>query len=59
VSLAPAEAARVTEALARQGVYLSELRPAEVSLEDVFLQLTGEPAAPEPVPAGAEAGGAA
>jgi len=59
VSLAPAEAARVTETLARQGVYLSELRPAEVSLEDVFLQLTGEPAAPEPVPAGAEAGGAA
>jgi ABC-2 type transport system ATP-binding protein len=42
VALAPADAARVTEALARQGVYLSELRPAEVSLEDVFLQLTGD-----------------
>jgi ABC-2 type transport system ATP-binding protein len=42
VALPPAEAGRVTEALARHGVYLSELRPAEVSLEDVFLQLTGD-----------------
>jgi ABC-2 type transport system ATP-binding protein len=54
VFLPPVEAARVTEALARQGVYLSELRPAEVSLEDVFLQLTGEAPTPEPAaPAGA------
>jgi ABC-2 type transport system ATP-binding protein len=59
VFLPPAEAARVTEALARHGVYLSELRPAEVSLEDVFLQLTGERPAAEPVAAGSEAGGAA
>jgi ABC-2 type transport system ATP-binding protein len=57
VFLPPAEAGRVTESLARRGVYLSELRPAEVSLEDVFLQLTGERPA-EPVAAGSEAGGA-
>jgi ABC-2 type transport system ATP-binding protein len=41
---APGEdAARVTEALARRGLYVSEIRPVEVSLEDVFLELTGEP----------------
>ncbi len=32
--------ARVTEVLAREGIYLSELRPEEVDLETVFLQLT-------------------
>lgn len=32
--------ARVTEALARAGIYLSELRPDEVDLETVFLELT-------------------
>jgi ABC-2 type transport system ATP-binding protein len=40
VSLPIAEAARVTEALARRQLYLSELRPEEVSLETVFLELT-------------------
>ena len=40
VSLPASQAARVTEALARQGLYLSELRPEEVSLETVFLELT-------------------
>jgi len=43
VSLPVAEAARVTEALARRGLYLSELRPEEVSLETVFLELTRDP----------------
>ncbi len=57
VYLPPDESARVTEALARRGMYLSELRPAEVSLEDVFLQLTGERPAAEPVAAGPETGG--
>jgi ABC-2 type transport system ATP-binding protein len=42
VDVRPAEAARVTRALAERGVFLSELRPVEVRLEDVFLELTGE-----------------
>jgi ABC-2 type transport system ATP-binding protein len=40
VELPAAEAARVTEVLAREGLYLSELRPEQVSLETVFLELT-------------------
>jgi ABC-2 type transport system ATP-binding protein len=40
----PADAApSVTRALAERGIYLSELRPAEVDLETVFLDLTAEP----------------
>jgi ABC-2 type transport system ATP-binding protein len=42
--VAPEEAGRVTKALADSGLYLSELRVDEASLEDVFLELTGEPA---------------
>jgi ABC-2 type transport system ATP-binding protein len=42
--VAPEEAGRVTKALAEAGLYLTELRPDEASLEDVFLELTGEPA---------------
>jgi ABC-2 type transport system ATP-binding protein len=45
--VAPEEAGRVTKALADAGLYLSELRPDEASLEDVFLELTGEPATVE------------
>jgi ABC-2 type transport system ATP-binding protein len=41
----PAEAALVTRTLAERGLYLSELRPDEASLEEVFLELTGEAAA--------------
>jgi ABC-2 type transport system ATP-binding protein len=38
--------ARITEVLAREGIYLSELRTEEVDLETVFLQLTeGDPGA--------------
>jgi len=40
VALAADDAARITEVLARAGIYLSELRPEEVDLETVFLQLT-------------------
>jgi ABC-2 type transport system ATP-binding protein len=40
VDLPIAEAARVTEVLARQRLFLSELRPEQVSLETVFLELT-------------------
>jgi ABC-2 type transport system ATP-binding protein len=40
VALPPAEAATVTQALAGQGLYLTELRPDEADLETVFLELT-------------------
>jgi ABC-2 type transport system ATP-binding protein len=44
IALGADEAARATEALARAGMYLSELRPEEVDLETVFLELTGDAA---------------
>ncbi len=40
VLLPAQEASRVTRALAEHGLYLSELRPDEVDLETVFLELT-------------------
>lgn len=40
VPLPATEGARVTEILASKGLFLSELRPEEVSLETVFLELT-------------------
>src|SRR5438477_3554601 len=40
VSLPPQQGARVTRALADAGLYLSELRAQEISLEDEFLELT-------------------
>jgi ABC-type multidrug transport system ATPase subunit len=40
VALPPEEAARITRALADRGLYLTELRPDEVDLETVFLELT-------------------
>jgi ABC-2 type transport system ATP-binding protein len=40
VNVSPREAARITKTLAQQGLYLSELRPDEEDLEDVFLKLT-------------------
>jgi ABC-2 type transport system ATP-binding protein len=40
VELPVAEAARVTETLSRRGLFLTELRPEQVSLETVFLELT-------------------
>jgi ABC-2 type transport system ATP-binding protein len=42
VAAAPADAARVTESLGREGLWLSELHADDVSLEDVFLELTGD-----------------
>ena len=50
VALEPSESARVTRALAARGLYLTELRPEEVDLERVFLELTREPVGEE-VPA--------
>jgi ABC-2 type transport system ATP-binding protein len=43
VRLPAGEAGRVTRALAERGIYLTELRPETVSLEAVFLELTGGP----------------
>jgi ABC-type multidrug transport system ATPase subunit len=43
VHLPATEGARVTEILASRGMFVSELRPEEVSLEDVFLELTQGP----------------
>ena len=42
VEIEPAQAARVSEVLAGHGLYPSELRPDEVDLETVFLELTEE-----------------
>jgi ABC-2 type transport system ATP-binding protein len=44
VDVPAGEAARVTQVLARKRLWVSELRPIEATLEDVFLELTGEPA---------------
>jgi ABC-2 type transport system ATP-binding protein len=43
VDLSPAHAARVSEVLGRRGVWVTELRTDEATLEDVFLQLTTTP----------------
>jgi ABC-2 type transport system ATP-binding protein len=43
VGLDPADGARVSRALAEQGLYLRELRAQEADLESVFLELTREP----------------
>ena len=40
-------AASVNARLVQEGVEVSELRPSEQSLEEVFLELTGEPAEEE------------
>ena len=40
VKASPDRAGRVTRVLAEAGIYLTELRPEEISLEAVFLDLT-------------------
>ena len=42
IDVDPGAAARVTQVLGEAGLWVSELRPREVSLEDVFLDLTSE-----------------
>jgi ABC-2 type transport system ATP-binding protein len=42
VAIAPAEAERVTRALAQEQQWVTDLRPEERSLEDLFLELTGD-----------------
>jgi ABC-2 type transport system ATP-binding protein len=44
VSVSPSQAAWVTRTLADGGLYLTELRPDEVDLETVFLELTSQTA---------------
>lgn len=39
------QATAISRALAEQQIWLAELRPQESSLEDVFMEITGEPAA--------------
>ncbi len=41
VDIAPADGARVSETLARQGLFPTELKADEVDLETVFMELTG------------------
>jgi ABC-2 type transport system ATP-binding protein len=48
VKLPADRASSITETLADQGLYLSELRPLEADLETVFLELTQDPAATLP-----------
>jgi ABC-2 type transport system ATP-binding protein len=44
VAIPPRDGAQVSRTLAAEGLYPYELRPDEVDLETVFLELTGEPA---------------
>ena len=56
VALPAAEAARVTEILAAERLWVTELRPEERSLEDLFLELTGDnDTAPDALPRGGPA----
>lgn len=45
VDVCPAEAARITEALGTERLWITELRPEAQTLEDLFLELTEEPKA--------------
>jgi ABC-2 type transport system ATP-binding protein len=42
VTIAPTDAERVTRVLAREQQWVTDLRPEERSLEDLFLELTGD-----------------
>jgi ABC-2 type transport system ATP-binding protein len=44
------QAAHVNETLGRRGIWASEIRPEEISLEDVFLELTATEPAPGAAP---------
>jgi ABC-2 type transport system ATP-binding protein len=46
VAIPPADAALVTKTLADAGLYVTELRPETVSLEELFLQMTSHRDAP-------------
>ncbi|HEY5860920.1 MAG TPA: ABC transporter ATP-binding protein [Actinomycetota bacterium] len=51
VAVAPEDAERISRTLAERGLYVTELRPDEVDLETVFLELTADEPA-DPVPGG-------
>jgi hypothetical protein len=46
VAIAPTDADRVTRALALEQQWVTDLRPEERSLEDLFLELTADDAPP-------------
>jgi ABC-2 type transport system ATP-binding protein len=48
VDAAPDAAAAINQTLGSAGIWVRELRPDEVTLEDVFLQVTGEPGSMAP-----------
>jgi ABC-2 type transport system ATP-binding protein len=48
VGIEPTDAATVTRLLAEAGLYVNELRPEAVSLEELFLSITGGERAPSP-----------
>ena len=52
VGVAPSEGKHVTRLLADEGLYLSELRPDSVSLEELFLGITGGGQPPDGPPSG-------
>ena len=54
VAVAPEDAERISRTLAERGLYVTELRPDEVDLETVFLELTADEPA-DPASAGDEA----
>jgi ABC-2 type transport system ATP-binding protein len=45
VTADPSRSSHINQLLGSQGIWVRELRPDSVTLEDVFLQLTGEPSA--------------
>jgi ABC-2 type transport system ATP-binding protein len=45
IAVAPTDGAHITRALAEQGLWVTELRPEEHNLEDLFLELTSTPVA--------------
>ncbi len=55
LTIDPEKAAEINGKLVEAGLRVSELRPAEQSLEEVFLQLTGEPQEGQPQEAQPEA----
>jgi ABC-2 type transport system ATP-binding protein len=47
VRVPPSEAAHVTKVLADRGLYVTELRPDAITLEDLFLEMTSHGSTPE------------
>ena len=61
IDVEPSRAAEINRVLVREGIDVSELRPSQRSLEDIFFELTGDGAAagtPGPAPAAVGTDGA-